>query len=148
MESKISHRILVRAAAAATAAAKSLQSCPTLCDPIERCTKYNGNFAVWFSCFQKNQWVKTAKELWGKEDSSSLFPTLACSPGVHTCCVPGHVQGTGNSISGTVSKAWAGRAEVCAGVEENFITDIVQPCQCMVKTQTDPLSWFDCLNSL
>ena len=107
MESKISHRILVRAAAAA---AESLQSCPTLCDPIERCTKYNGNFAVWFSCFQKNQWVKTAKELRGKEDSSSLFPTLACSPGVHTCYVPGHVQGTGNSVSGTVSKGWAGQS--------------------------------------
>lgn len=72
------------------------------------CAKYHGKFKVWFSCFQKNQWEKTAKEWWGKRNSISLFPTLAFFRIIRTCYVPGNVWGTGNSVSGTVSKGWAG----------------------------------------
>ena len=55
---------------AAAAAAKSLQSCPTLCDPIERARKSPKNIYFWFidytkasDCVDHNKLWKILKEM-------------------------------------------------------------------------------------
>ena len=81
----------------AAAAAKSLQSCPTLCDPIDETANMNADWAILcLHSLDHGFKVKTSRTLWRFPTNSTLFlhnkdsysslTTMQGIPGILTLC--------------------------------------------------------------